>query len=301
MEKAVQFLDDVAFAWTEDRGCFSCHTNYAYLIARPMTDPNALMLRDVRASAEKMVAGWEKTPPKRYYEVPGHAAYLAINDALTGNVLSPSARAALDRMWTLQKDDGSFRFPDCKWPPMESDQHFGNTMVALAIGMAPEHYATRPEIQAGLGKLRAFLAANPPRNIHQRAMIAWASLHLTGLADEALRSGVAKDLRAIQNEDGGWSLSRFGDYARGDGKQQTTDSDGYGTGFSIFLLRQLGVPATDPQIQRGVTWLKSHQRQSGRWFTRSVFKDSRHYISHAGTAFAVMALASCGETSRAGE
>jgi squalene-hopene/tetraprenyl-beta-curcumene cyclase len=55
------------------------------------------------------------------------------------------------------------------------------------------------------------------------------------------------------------------------------------------------VPANEPAIGRGVAWLKSHQRASGRWYTRSLNKDNEHFISHAGSAYAVMALAACGE------
>ena len=33
----------------------------------------------------------------------------------------------------------------------------------------------------------------------------------------------------------------------------------------------------------------------GRWFTRSLNRDNKHYLSHVGTAFAVMALAECGK------
>ncbi|HEY0981466.1 MAG TPA: squalene--hopene cyclase, partial [Schlesneria sp.] len=72
--------------------------------------------------------------------------------------------------------------------------------------------------------------------------------------------------------------------------------DGYGTGFVIYILRRSGLAADDPRIQRGIEWLKSHQRESGRWFTRSLHADSMHYITHAGTAFAVMALQECDET-----
>ncbi len=64
--------------------------------------------------------------------------------------------------------------------------------------------------------------------------------------------------------------------------------------MAVFVLRQAGIPATDPAIRRGVAWLLSHQRASGRWFTRSVNNDKAHYISHAGTAFAVLALQACG-------
>ena len=71
------------------------------------------------------------------------------------------------------------------------------------------------------------------------------------------------------------------------------DSDGYGTGLVVYLARRTGVPASDPRIRRGIRWLEAHQRESGRWFTRSLHKDGRHFITHAGTAFAVMALHAC--------
>ena len=56
-----------------------------------------------------------------------------------------------------------------------------------------------------------------------------------------------------------------------------------------------GVPADDPRIRRGVTWLKEHQRASGRWFTPSQSWHTQHYISNAGTAYAILALHACGE------
>jgi squalene-hopene/tetraprenyl-beta-curcumene cyclase len=39
--------------------------------------------------------------------------------------------------------------------------------------------------------------------------------------------------------------------------------------------------------------LTTHQRESGRWFTRSLSNDRHHYIANAGTAYAVMALTAC--------
>ena len=72
-------------------------------------------------------------------------------------------------------------------------------------------------------------------------------------------------------------------------------SDGYGTGFAIYVLRQAGVPANDSRIQSGIAWLKTNQRISGRWFTRSQWEDSRHYLSRLGTSYAIRALVACGE------
>jgi squalene-hopene/tetraprenyl-beta-curcumene cyclase len=89
-------------------------------------------------------------------------------------------------------------------------------------------------------------------------------------------------------------LATLGDWKRSDDKpQDTTTSDGYATGFVLFVLRRAGIPAEDPAVARGVAWLKSNQRETGRWFTRSLNRDSKHFISHAGTAFAVLALDAC--------
>ena len=35
LEKAAHFLDSAALTWQKDRKCFTCHTNFAYLYARP--------------------------------------------------------------------------------------------------------------------------------------------------------------------------------------------------------------------------------------------------------------------------
>ena len=127
-------------------------------------------------------------------------------------------------------------------------------------------------------------------------MLLWASTRLDGLITAERRTATIGRLRAIQRPDGGWSLPSLGSWKRRDGTPNDPEaaSDGYATGVAVFVLRQAGIPATDPAIRRGVAWLLSHQRASGRWFTRSVNNDKAHYISHAGTAFAVLALQACG-------
>jgi hypothetical protein len=115
---------------------------------------------------------------------------------------------------------------------------------------------------------------------------------------QAEREQTVKDLLALQRADGGWSLWSLatweGQRGKVDGKE--APSDGYGTGFVVYLLRQAGIPAKDAAIQHGVAWLKSHQRESGRWFTRSLNTDNYHFITHAGTAYAVLALQACSMT-----
>jgi squalene-hopene/tetraprenyl-beta-curcumene cyclase len=53
--------------------------------------------------------------------------------------------------------------------------------------------------------------------------------------------------------------------------------------------------AADTRIQKALAWLKSHQRESGRWWTRSLNTDKSHFITYSGTLYPLAALAKCGE------
>ena len=113
-----------------------------------------------------------------------------------------------------------------------------------------------------------------------------ASVETTCLSLMALRQiGRASDLGRnfllhIQNADGSWPAFR------GD------DAEGCWT-TSLAVITLLG--HNDSSAQRGIQWLKDHQRQSGRWFTPSQSWHQRNLISNAGTAYAVMALKACEE------
>jgi squalene-hopene/tetraprenyl-beta-curcumene cyclase len=295
MEKALRFLDSASLTWQKKRGCSTCHTDYAYLMARPAASAAAPAHAAVRAFAEQLVEErWNEKGPRWDAEVVAAAAALALNDAATTRKLHPATRAALDRMWTLQREDGGFEWLKCEWPPMEIDDHYGATLAAIAAGAAPEDYRKTPAAQAGLEKLKKHLAANPAPAPHHRAMLLWASSYVDGLLDESARKSAIDELSKLQKADGGWNLATLGEWKRGDGKEQDrASSDGYATGFVAYVLRRAGLPAADPRLARAIAWLKAHQRQSGRWFTRSAFQDNHHFISHAGSAFAVLALKSC--------
>jgi squalene-hopene/tetraprenyl-beta-curcumene cyclase len=299
LARSADFLDQAALSWTEKRKCGTCHTNYAYLMARPALKEFATpAMAEVRKFFEGRVANWDTAKPRWDTEVVATAVSLAINDAATTGKLHPHTRTALDRMWKLQQQNGAWKWLKCNWPPMEHDDYFGAVWAAVGVGIAPDGYAKGPTAKEGLAKLRRYLRDTPAPDLHHRAMLLWASQRLGGLMTNDEQRDTVEKLLALQRPDGGWNLPSLGDYRRHDKLKTRNDpggpSDGYATGFVVYVLRQAGVPADQEAIRRGVEWLRRNQRASGRWFTRSPSSDGPHYISHAGTAYAVLALRVCG-------
>ncbi|MBC8245339.1 MAG: squalene--hopene cyclase [Verrucomicrobia bacterium] len=292
--KAVDFIDRASLHWQRSRKCVTCHTNGAYLMARAQLKADPAPHGSVRTFYDQYVAGWAKKKPDPEGIV-ATASALAMDDAASGK-LTQVTRAAFDEAWAAQRPDGSWDWLKCGWGPFESDDHYGVTLAAIAAAKAPGGYAQTGQAAAGLAKLRGWLENHPPRLPHHKAMMLWLGHELPNWVEKEDRLRWQNELLGLQLPDGGWATAALGDWKRKDGSAQTLDrADGYGTGFVIFALRQSGLPASHPAIRLGIGWLKSHQRESGRWFTRSPYKDGRHYISHAGTVFALLALAECGE------
>ena len=291
-------LDDRAVAWTRQHNCGSCHTTYPYLVARAfLKEPKTPAEDEVRKFFEKRAGHWDTDKPRWDAEVVATAATLAIHDANTTGKLHPLTRTALDRMWTLQRADGAWNWLKLGWPPLEYDDYYGAVYAALGVGHAPDDYAQSEKAKVGLAKLRGYFRATPPPDLHHRAMLLWASLRLDGLMTPAQQKESVQQLLSIQRPDGGWRLASLGKFRRHDDTPNDPQgpSDGYATGLIVFVLRQAGVPSADARLQRGLTWLRDNQRESGRWFTRSLSDDHHHYIADAGTAYAVMALKVCEE------
>ena len=299
LAKAAEFLDHQSQAWTQVKKCGTCHTNFPYLISRGQLGGDLTALKEVRGFFEKRIAGWENGKkedlPKRDTEVIATAATLALQDGLSGGKLHPLTRKALDRMWTVQQANGAWDWLKCGWPPLEHDDYYGVVYVAVAVGHAPDSYADTEQAKKGLDGFRKFFKNNPAPSLHHKAMLLWASQKVKGLMSETLKKSTIQELRTLQKADGGWSLPMLGDWVGSDERpnDRTAPSDGYATGLVVYILRQAGVPPNDSAIQKGVAWLKGNQRESGMWFTQSINTDRYHFLSHVGTAYAVMALKAC--------
>jgi squalene-hopene/tetraprenyl-beta-curcumene cyclase len=294
--KAADYLDRVALAWTRDRKCGTCHTNYAYLMGRPALGGTHAATDEIRRFFENRADMADSTPPIPHALI--LSATLAINDAQTTGTLQPSTRRALDRLWTVQASDGAWTYPNIFYSPPLGDSYYGAVMVALGVGVAPDHYADTDAARAGMAKLRHFLQTRPAPILHHRTMLLWASARTPGLMTKAEQDDTVRALLRLQRADGGWSLPSLGDWKRRDGSPNdpSAPSDGYATGLIVYVLHEVGPSVESESLRAGVAWLRTHQRESGRWFTKSINTDDKgHLISNIGTAYAVMALRACGE------
>ena len=299
---AANYLDAAAVNWTRERKCATCHTNVPYLFARgTLKDTPSEGAVIVRRFFEDRAAHWDdeakEAKPRFDAEVVVTAVALSFHDSQTTSKLHPLTRKALDRMWTLQRPDGSWNWLKCNWPPFEHDDYYGAVFAAVGTGIAPDGYSQTEAAQRGLKKLKEYLGKTPPPSLHHKAWLLWASAKLDGMLTASESQQTIKDLLDLQRDDGGWSLASLGDWQGHDGRanDKNAPSDGYGTGLVVYVLRQAGVSAKKDAVQRGVRWLRTNQRASGRWFTRSLNTDGAHYITNAGTAFAVLALTACAE------
>lgn len=300
-EQAVRFADRAAMDWQATYRCVTCHTNGWYLANRHAAGTDAPAYRDARAFADDYLTRYivdGERPRGQHGSVEGlvaTTAFKALSDIQTHGELDAGTELALDHILTLQDDSGAWvEWLKCRWGPYEADDHFGVTLVALAMGQAGgDAYVQTPAAAAGIAKLRAYLASHPPTNLHQAGMTLWASMHLDGLADDAQREQWAGALLDAQRDDGGWAMVDLGggQWTREDGGPQDDFSDAYATAFVCWVLIESGLPRDDARLARAAGWLRDHQRESGRWYTRSPKRDRRHFISNAATNFALLVLA----------
>ncbi|HEY6360469.1 MAG TPA: hypothetical protein VIX63_05165 [Vicinamibacterales bacterium] len=331
-EAAAAYLDERQAWWfdypsaaREGTACVSCHTALPYALARPALRPRlnergpsateTKLIGDVvkRVRAWKDVApyypdqtrGLPKTAESRGTEAILNAVILARRDSSDGT-LSHDLRLAFSNLWALQMRTGeltgAWAWLYFRLEPWEgvASPYFGATLAAVALGMAPDGYASSPDIQDNVNALRGYLTRQLERQpAFNRLMLLWASANLTGILTPEQRDVLVAEAFSKQGADGGWSMSSLGPWQRTDGSAQDTHSDGYATGLATLALQHAGVPPTQPRVQKGLRWLVDHQdKATGRWSATSLNKqrdpasDAGRFMSDAATAYAVLALMS---------
>lgn len=306
---ASKFLDQGALAWSGSRQCIACHTNGTYMVVRPslsgiLGEPPTQVREFFQAELQELFA--TKRDELRKSILPAQVIYAAAGlaewDAHVTKSLSPETKQAISLMFELQLPSGTWGSADC-WPPYESDAFHLATVAATAIAAAPgwlkEHVAGK-ELDA-VERLKAYLRETTPPHDYGRILLLRTATRMSDLLKPDQKKQLVEMIRAHQLPDGGWSIRTFakpeewgrGNRAkklRGEPEFENPPSDGHQTGLALVTLHEAGIPLKDPSVQKGIQWLLKNQRVSGRWWTRSLNTDGKHFIVYSGTAFPVLAL-----------
>ncbi len=309
---AKEYLAESSQAWTEKRNCVSCHTNGTFMQLAPSL--GRLFTEQVeshrkffllesskfqRAPASAIKTGLK--PTQLAYVASGLAAY----DETKGQ-LSPETKATLDLMLTVQSEDGSYSNLDC-WPPFESSSYHGATVAAMALATAPGYLSQVNEAQQKqIEVLQNYLQKTKPPHDYGRLLLLQVGMKWKGLISDEIQQETIAMILKHQQKDGGWAMRTFAtpetwgggsrkDKLNAEPNKDAPASDGHQTGLAIMLLRESGTPADHPAIRAGIKWIKSNQRESGRWWTRSLNTDGPHFITYSGTFYPLRALQLCGE------
>ena len=311
------YLEKGTAAWASDRACVSCHTTGSYLLTRPaLTQVAGKPSEEMRAFFVDQLAKTAKEDRAKLRDGyrPTQMAYLAAGlaqwDAHVTGALSPETDASLRLMFELQSEDGSFQNVQC-WPPLESSEFHGATVAAMAAAAAPgwltQVRKEDPALALRHEKLKAYLRDTAPPHDYGRVLLLWAAASTPDLINPDKKQAIIDMVWRHQQSDGGWALRSFGspetwghgarkEKLRAEPESKNPPSDGHMTGLAVLVLREAGVPSSDPRIARAVAWIKTNQRESGRWWTRSLNTDKYHFITYSGTCYPLLALARCEAT-----
>lgn len=326
IQAAAKYLDDGAHYWVRERTCLACHSTGVYMLER------SALTKQLGKPSEEIRNDFIKSVPQALGKPgDGNAATsvwrslgLASWDRHVEGKLSEPTERSLRHTVMILPDDNMYNTIKLIEIPYITTRFELTVQAMRAFVTAPGWMANLKdaELLTRVERIKKFLREHQPINDYELALKLQLANLMPQLVSPKEREAAIAMLWGKQLLDGGWSTRRMSDLLRWrlevhpPTERQTwkeamdptvvkliqnlpdaanPGSDPYLTAFAIVLLRESGVPASDPRIQRGITWLKENQRETGRWWMYSLYRGNLNYITYISTAQALRALALCDE------
>lgn len=300
------------FVWKTAQGvsgpCLSCHTNMAYLLARP-----ALRRKLAENAPIDYETRWHDTlrgrlsaregaqVVERFSKEPLSSQAVGVETVFAALFLAGTAdeKPAFERLWSLQNKDAAWTWFSVNLDPWEMPEsnYFGATLALMAMGRASPGYRSTAEWKQKEAALAAWLSTNRAvQPLHNQLMLLGASAEATGAIEAAVRRAIVKQAFAQQLPDGSWALSAVGPWNEHATSPKHDGPDAYATALAAWALKRGGIPADDPRLKRALAWLETHQAPGGYWDAVSMNKTypagsmMAGFMRDAATSFAVLAL-----------
>ncbi len=294
--KSILLLQRSGYIFTNNTKfkCASCHhntltamtTSLAIQKGIPVTD--SLSADNSLAMKNTLINACNPNQINQFLPISFATPYLLLGMYAAKYPADMNTDISVDYMMSLAKPDGSFLAESGRVPLETGDVH----LTAMAI-RSIELYASaakKKHVDELVAKTRQWLE-KVQTNQQQELAFQLLGMQWCG-SDNNHKIKIAEKLKAMQNEDGGWS------------QLPTLKSDAYATGQTLYALYESGMEKTDGAVyQDGLNYLLKTQDKEGAWFvaTRSFpiqpfvqsnFPpyDDNQFISAAGSNWAVMAL-----------
>jgi squalene-hopene/tetraprenyl-beta-curcumene cyclase len=267
IDRGLAFLIADAEKWRKEQSCATCHhgtmTTWALSEAKNQGYAVAVeTLRDVATWTKERLANIDKPRDARpgWNMVNTPAVYLALMAQAVPlqEAVSPEELGRIaGHLLRHQEDDGSWAWslaPAGNRPPpvFESDEVV-TLMAYIALGPhVPADPAAKSAAREGRDKASAWLEKAGAAASTQATAIRLFRDVRAGKSLAELEPGIDR-LLGLQNDDGGW------------GQEASLPSDAYATGQALYFLSLAGVARDRNEVQRGVAFLVSHQKENGSW------------------------------------
>jgi squalene-hopene/tetraprenyl-beta-curcumene cyclase len=319
---AAKYLEDGAVSWVREKSCVNCHTTGPYLSERTawtksFGKPSAEVIADFVESVPRAVAPVKETEanghrhyPDTFFSVWRSLGLAEWDRHINGKTSEPTDRSLRD-MFERQSDNGAFvSHGEVEIPHITTDFEL-TLQAARAMSAAPGWLAglKDADLLGRVSRMKRWLRTSDPKNDFDRILKLQLASYLPELVSQPELEAALALLSSKQHSDGGWSIrdmSPMNDWhfemsqtvlhlLRNLPDAARPESDPYMTALAVVMLRQSNVPTSDTRIRRGLAWLRSEQRESGRWWMHSLYRGNFHYITYIATAQALKAFDLCGE------
>ena len=295
VDRSLPMLQRIDLPFIKKTGCVSCHHNTVVSMAVDAATRNGHRINEqLVAEQRRIIADYlESWRERTLQNIPiaggvDTVSYLLLGTRAAGQLPDRATDAQAVWLRRRQQPDGHWAVQTIR-PPIES-----NDIEVTAVSMrALQTYAQqtqRQEFQRAVDRARDWLEHATATTTEEHAFrvlgLSWAR------ARTALIAAAARDLLAVQQNDGGWA------------QLPAMTSDAYATGEALVALQHAGVGMDNPAFRRGVEFLLRTQLEDGSWYVQSRAMPIQAYfesgfphradqwISAAATAWATTALAS---------
>jgi glucose/arabinose dehydrogenase/cytochrome c551/c552 len=303
VQRSLPLLQDVGVSFINQTGCVSCHHNSVVSVAVSAARAHGYAVNETAARTQMNAIGTylESWRERVMQNIPIAGAADTMSYLLFGlaaDRYQPDAATDAQAIFLKRRQAADGHWPlNTIRPPIESND-VAVTVVSMRALQAFAPPSQRTAFGESIDRARAWLTNVPTEVTEERAFrllgLRWAG------APEQVVAAAARDLLALQKDDGGWAQT------------QTMASDAYASGEALVALREAGATATaDRAYRKGLEFLLRTQIDDGSWIveTRSVpiqayFESGFPYgvnqwISAAATGWATTALALATETPQA--